>query len=65
MHDLTAYVHCRLALGCVMAECAYVSGLVLLWQASPVATMWLLVVPYFITSFSLMVGNWWATFWHL
>ena len=49
---------CRLATGCALTECAYFGGLALLWRANPVATMWLMVVPFLITSFGLMIGNW-------
>ena len=58
MQKVTAQMPCRLALCCAAAEGAYLGGLALLWRANAVATMWLLVLPFFITSFGLMIGNW-------
>jgi hypothetical protein len=30
----------------------------LLWRRNPVATLYTLMLPYLITSFALMFGNW-------
>ena len=36
----------------------YFAFLRYLWSLNSVATAWVFVAPYFITSFALMFGNW-------
>ncbi|KAK9827672.1 hypothetical protein WJX81_006702 [Elliptochloris bilobata] len=43
---------------CVASEAAYLGAVAALWRARPTATLWALVVPYFVTSLALMFGNW-------
>ena len=55
-HDLR--LPCRLVVSCTLAEVAYLGGMALLWRANWVATLWVLVLPFVISSFALMIGNW-------
>ena len=49
---------CRLVVSCTLAEVAYLGGLVLLWRANWLATLWIFVLPFVVSSFALMIGNW-------
>lgn len=51
------------AVGTVSAETLYLLAIALLWRVNPVATLWTLVVPFGISSFALMFGNWWVLAW--
>ncbi len=47
------------ALGtCLATELGYFAALRTLWLLSPLATKWVFVVPFFLSSFALMFGNW-------
>lgn len=43
---------------CLATEAAYLGGVQVLWVANPMATKWVFVIPFFISSFALMFGNW-------
>lgn len=43
---------------CLCTETAYILAVYMLWQWRPVATLWTLVLPYFLSSLALMFGNW-------
>lgn len=43
---------------CLATECGYLAGVRALWALSPMATKWVFIVPFFISSFALMFGNW-------
>jgi len=49
---------CRLAISCGLVEVAYLGGLALLWRVNWVATLWVFVLPFVVSSFALMIGNW-------
>jgi hypothetical protein len=42
----------------VTTELAYLTAVRLLWQYNHVATLWVLVLPFFVSSLALMFGNW-------
>ena len=43
---------------CLAAELAYLGVVRALWLFNPLATKWVFVVPFFLSSFALMFGNW-------
>ncbi|BDA41658.1 hypothetical protein COCOBI_02-4390 [Coccomyxa sp. Obi] len=43
---------------CLCTETAYILAVYMLWQWRPVATLWTMVLPYFLSSLALMFGNW-------
>lgn len=42
----------------VTTELAYLTAVRLLWQYNHVATLWVLVLPFLVSSLALMFGNW-------
>ena len=47
------------AAGCAACAMGYWAGLLALWRhVNPVATLWVLLVPFFVSTFALMFGNW-------
>jgi len=44
----------------VSSIAAYWACIALLWQRNAVATLYTLVLPYFLSSLLLMFGNWWV-----
>ena len=61
---LYAYRKQRYALlwECLLSESTYLGIVGLTSHTNPVAALWLLILPYFITSLALMFGNWWDRF---
>lgn len=47
-----------LLLKCLLSEALYLAVVGVCVWANPVAAVWLLVVPYLVTSLALMFGNW-------
>ena len=45
---------------CLAAEAAYCCMLAALWRLNAVATLWVFLLPFVISSFALMFGNWCA-----
>lgn len=43
---------------CLVTEAAYLGVVAVLWRMNQVATTWTLVVPFAVSSFALMFGNW-------
>jgi hypothetical protein len=43
-----------------VAESAYCAAMLALWQLNSMATTWVFLVPFAVTSFALMFGNWYA-----
>ncbi|KAI3434847.1 hypothetical protein D9Q98_002901 [Chlorella vulgaris] len=52
------YRRWRLLLASVACEAAYFGLMVAAWRANPRAALWVLLVPYAVTSLALMFGNW-------
>ena len=50
----------RLLAQCMMTEALYIAAVRALWLWRPVPTLWVLVIPYLLTSLALMFGNWCA-----
>ncbi|GFR48554.1 hypothetical protein Agub_g10453 [Astrephomene gubernaculifera] len=48
----------RQAAACVACATTYWAVLAALWRLNSVATLWALVVPFFVSTFALMFGNW-------
>lgn len=48
----------RLAAACLATEGAYLVGVAAAWCVAPVATLWTLILPFFVSSLALMLGNW-------
>ena len=46
------------AVAAAAGECAHLGVTVALWQMNRTATLWVLVLPFFIASVALMFGNW-------
>ena len=46
---------------CLLAEAGLLAVLCILWLWRPVATLWIFLIPYMVTSLALMFGNWYAT----
>ena len=44
----------------LLAEGLYLGALRAMWLWRPVATLWVYLIPYAITSLALMLGNWCA-----
>ena len=44
--------------GTLATESLYWAALVVLYRFHPTATTWALVVPFFVSTFALMFGNW-------
>jgi len=42
----------------LLASVFYMVGLYLLYSWKPVATLWVFIIPFAVTSFALMFGNW-------
>lgn len=45
---------------CLAAELSYCAAMAALWRLNSVATTWVFLVPFVLTSFALMFGNWCA-----
>lgn len=43
---------------CLATEGSYILAVAALRRAAPVATAWVFLVPYVVSSFALMFGNW-------
>ncbi len=43
---------------CLLAEAAYCAATAALWRVNNVATTWVFLLPFLISSFALMFGNW-------
>ena len=43
---------------CLAGEVSYFAAAALIARSAPVAALWLLLVPYVVTSFAIMFGNW-------
>ncbi len=43
---------------CAACAAAYWAAMAALWRVAPMATLWSLVVPFFVSTFALMFGNW-------
>ena len=43
---------------CLLTESSYVVAIAWLRSIAPVATLWVFIVPYMVSSFALMFGNW-------
>ena len=43
---------------CLATEGAYLAAACLLWRWNAVATLWVLALPYLVSSLALMFGNW-------
>ncbi len=48
----------RAAAQCLLAEAVHFGGLAVLWRLNSVATAWVFLLPFVISSFALMFGNW-------
>jgi len=48
----------KMAAGCLAAECIWVAMIVVLSKVNGAATLFTLVIPFLLTSFALMFGNW-------
>lgn len=55
------YRRWRLLAASVAAELAYFAAGAAAWRLNPRATLWVLLIPYCISSLALMFGNWSAT----
>ncbi len=43
---------------CLATELGYLGAVCALWALSPLAAKWVFLVPFFLSSFALMFGNW-------
>ena len=48
----------RLAVSALGAALAYIAAVVLLYRLRPVATLWVFVLPYLLSTLAMMFGNW-------
>ena len=60
--ELPAYAYKKqrygLAAGVLSTEVAYWAVISLCWRVNPVATLWCWGVPFMVSTFLLMFGNW-------
>lgn len=50
---------------CLAMEASYMLAVCLLWHFNSVATLWVFVVPYLLSSLALMFGNWYVPLAHV
>ena len=43
---------------CLAVEAAYLGAMAALWRTNSIATTWVFLLPFVVSSFALMFGNW-------